>query len=320
MTSNKQCGVGKCQEPAAFNEQLGRFIFACERHRDERKARDEKRRKRKVTDQECMACDKPRCCESVYCEAHRKTHATRMKTRRCDLTAAGVCMECGSDLEPGSTLRCSAHQEQHRESLARIDRLSPEKRRHYASYCSMCGVYRVGSGVVFCGVCTESRTQCIEFKWHETIRRLAERDGLWPPAASTFSEKRALGTRECLNERLVYADMVWTLGDRVVVAECDEDAHADRQVECELARMDSMQFGTGSPLVPLIVLRFNPPVDLEDATTTFYSVGLHFYLTCDASQLPPLNQVLVAYHNYPADGNKHVTGAMANARFIVKTH
>jgi hypothetical protein len=318
------CTVGKCDDSALFNPKLGRYIRECENHRDERLDRDAKRRRRKANDSECMACSRPRNGTSVYCDAHKTNHAKRMRSRRTENRDAGMCVECGA-AALGDARRCNTHLSQQREYVAKIDRLSPEKRRHYASYCSACGIYRVHDSI-FCTVCDTSRLQCTEYRWHEMIRQRATADQLWPASSSTFSEKKAFGTIECHFERLVYADMVWVLMDRVVVLECDEHEHEDRIPECEVARMDAMQFGSDTSLgvKPLVILRFNPHQhgkrlifsDLDDRVGAMYQ-DLRFYLTCRPSRLPPLENVKVVYYNFARD-NKHVKAARASARFIVQ--
>ena len=317
-----KCAVNNCDRQSAFSTHLNRYIRECNEHRAERMERDMARRKRKSEQNQCACCSESRDGSSVYCAQHKKRHAERMKSRRNLNKDAGLCMECGNSVV-GDAKRCPLHLSQQRDYVAKVERLPPEQRRHYASYCSLCGLYRVQDDV-FCSICDTSRTQSTEFRWHEKLRSLANADNLWPPSSSTFVNKKAFGTLECPNEKLVYADMVWLLQDRVVVVECDEFGHADRPADCEVARMDNMQFGSDAHSVkPLVVLRFNPHElgeqvilrNWEQRLAEFYQ-DIRQHLTCDFSELPPLNQVKVIFYNYNVH-SKHVEMARNNQRFIV---
>lgn len=324
MNLSPQCHVNKCTLPALYSDKLQRHIRECQLHQTKRLARDAKRRQQKHSTQTCMACSSPRDGESVYCKTHRVSHSTRMKLRRQQNKQEGVCVECRAVVSTQGHSRCTAHIEQQRDYTLRIDNLSPQRRRHYAKYCSICGVFRVHDASVscVCTVCDGSRTQCIEYRWHEEIEGLARNDSLWPPSSSTFFNKRAFGTYECRNERLVYSDMVFLLPDRLVVMECDEFAHESNTPECELSRMDSLQFGTNA-LLPTIVLRFNPHQpdrrlvysDFSSKVRQYWDHVRH-YITCPTTALPPLQQVQVVYFFYPPS-SQHILHANTSERFMV---
>lgn len=332
MTSNvvasappPQCRYAQCTRAALFSESLKRYIRECETHRNARLEKDSERRRMKSIGGECMSCSAAHVEGSVYCATHRNTHANRMKRNRTENREAGVCVECGADVVT-SMRRCAIHVEQQREYLQRVDNMSPERRRHFAKYCGVCGVFRVKDGYRICTVCDTSRTMCVEYRWSKLIEECATPDGLWPPSASTFTDKKAFGTLECAKmERLVYSDMCYILDDRLVVLECDEFAHRDREPSCELARLDSLQFGTAM-LLPTIVLRFNPHdlsrslvvADFDERVRRFYREHIRTALKADPASLPPLDQVRIVYVNYPND-HLHVVAARnsANGRFEV---
>jgi hypothetical protein len=322
-----ECIVNKCIKPPFFNDKTGKYIRECKKHREVRMNKDAERRKKKRESSICMSCSQPNDGQSIYCETHRLGHSTRMKRARRDNKTNGKCVECDNEPtvtsknEPSS--RCSTHIQQQREYRNKIDRLSPEKRRHYASFCGNCGVFRVSSDR-FCTTCDLTRTSCVEYKWHERMKELALLDQLWPVSSSTFTDKKAFGTLECAMEKLVYADMVWLLHDRIVVCECDEHGHEFVESECELARMDNMQFGV-KKLLPLVVLRFNPHKlegrnllsDFDEKVASYWN-RVKYYLTCPINKLP-VRCVTVEYFNYKEESG-HVIAARKNARFIVKTN
>lgn len=324
-----ECIVKKCRNQAFFNEQIGKHIRECKEHRDARINKDTERRKRKREAGTCMSCSDPNDGESIYCTKHRESHSNRMKNARRQNKIVGKCVECGDDTTVTSrnepSTRCINHIQQQREYRNKIDRLSPEKRRHYASFCGNCGVFRVSSGR-FCTTCDLTRTTCVEYRWHERIRELAVAAKLWPVSSSTFTDKKAFGTLECAMEKLVYADMVWLFEDRIVVCECDEHGHETIEPVCELVRMDNMQFGADPHTVlPLVMLRFNPHkldsrhvfADFDEKVKQFWSRVQH-YLTCPVNRLP-VRCVTVEYFNYSAR-SAHVVAAKNNPRFVVKTN
>jgi hypothetical protein len=65
--------------------------------------------------------------------------------------------------------------------------------------------------------------------------------------------------RLCNDEKAkgAYPDIPIVLQDRVVIIEIDEHRHQFYNELCELARYDTLQFGTGH-LLPTKVFRFNP--------------------------------------------------------------
>lgn len=319
-----RCHVSKCSQPAIYSDKLGRYIRECEAHQSERLERDSKRRREKNSTNTCMACSSPRDGDSVYCLAHKTSHASRMKRRRQENREQGVCVECRSVVQEPSQSRCPLHIEQQREYTNKIDSLTPQQRRHYAKYCSICGVFRVHDPQTrcICTVCDSRRTQCIEYRWHALIENLARPDSLWPPSSSTFSEKKAFGTRECRNERLVFSDMVFLLPDRLLVLECDEFSHDAIAPECEMVRMDAMQFGCPQ-LLPTVVLRFNPHqpdrrlvyADFDDKVRAYWN-AVQELITCSPRALPPLEKVHVKFFYYNTT-SPHIAAAQASSRFVV---
>jgi len=304
-----------CEAPAMFNEKLQRYIRECQEHHRIRIERDRKRRAVKRNVHQCVSCDSPSDADSIYCTLHRQRHSDRMKRRRNENRLIGTCVECGDAVIPES-VRCQVHIEQQRVYINKIDNLPPSLRRHYSRYCGICGVFQTKSSESICTVCNDTRTQCIEYVWHEALKKLAH--SYWPPSSSTFSQKTAFGTRQCKNERLIYSDMVFILDDRLIVLECDEFAHEDQPVDCELARMDSMQFGAPT-LLPIVILRMNPHdmqrrciySDFNERLTHFWSLVEKCFT--DTNEL---ERVTVYYHGYPAD-SAHVHAARNQSRFNV---
>lgn len=270
-----------------------------------------------------MSCSRPRAHKSTYCETHLQSHASRMVKKRQGLVVEERCIDCWHAAASGHA-RCPDHLDQQRRYYSRVNHLTPDERRKYAHFCSACGQFQTAMDE--CGSCTGARTGSIEYSWHEMLKSYAQRDNLWPPTASTFFERRALGTSTCPDERLMYPDVLYCLGDRVVVCELDEHSHESNEPVCELARLDSLQFGVHCEVLkPIVVLRMNPHCpetktvrdDMADRVLWFYQQGLRYYLQCPVEILEPVEMVRVVYFDYEVD-SPHIAATRAQARFLVE--
>jgi len=138
------------------------------------------------------------------------------------------------------------------------------------------------------------------------------KDRLPTPTHDPYNQ-RALGG--CNNEALKYPDVVWASLDRVIHLEIDENSHADREVNCELKKLDATNYGveeTGKKRVTIII-RFNP--DSCD-TTSVSTEERHMLLVNElkdkmAMDVCSLNPLLchVVFLFYHSKGHKHVQAA-----------
>ena len=143
-----------------------------------------------------------------------------------------------------------------------------------------------------------------------TWERIKER--LPPPTHDPYNQ-RALGG--CNNEARKYPDVVWASLDRVIHLEIDEDSHADREVACELKKLDATNYGVqeiGEKRVTIII-RFNP--DACDTTSVLKEwrhdlliEELKHRMAMDVTSLNPLlcHVVFLFYHT---KGYKHIEAA-----------
>ena len=287
-TTPPRCARVGCGRDAVYSEKLNRHIRECAHHQNLRLNNDSGRRQSKAAGNTCMACSLPRDTASIYCATHRQTHAARMRTRRTvkDLPAI------------------------EHPSPSRIDSLTPDQRRHFSKYCGVCGVFRVTDPEQrFCSICDVNRTACVEYKWHEAVRQLAQADGVWPPFSSTFSTSNG-------DERLVCCDMVFLLPDRLIVLECDEFSGAGVEPLQEMTRMASLH------VLPTVVLRFNPHqhgrrliwTTFGEHVEQFWQRVRH-YLQCPT---PQMGKIMVVYCSYETE-NPHVIAAMVDPRFVVES-
>lgn len=141
----------------------------------------------------------------------------------------------------------------------------------------------------------------------------------------TYSDNKFLGGEGTAADK-TRPDLCWVLRDRVVHVEIDEDSHADRQVECELKKLDSANWGlstTKEHKKPCWVIRFN---------CSAYDGG-HYPLKKRIKILEvlikrkltePLKgwdrlRTNVCYLFYHTCGSKHITAAK-NAAESIKLH
>ncbi len=67
------------------------------------------------------------------------------------------------------------------------------------------------------------------------------------------STDRVVNNGDCGRER---PDRVFDFGDKIVILECDEHQHKDRQCSCEQTRMVNISQGYGG--IPVYFIRWNP--------------------------------------------------------------
>jgi hypothetical protein len=133
------------------------------------------------------------------------------------------------------------------------------KRFGSGRYCSLCGrkqlsIRRMKSGKSACAECDPQ----VPARWEEIVWNMIK-DKLPPPS---IRDNRILGGDECRSAR-TRPDVCWIGTDRIVHLEIDEDSHTDREVACELKKLDSANWGfldsgTRNAHRPTLTVRFNP--------------------------------------------------------------
>jgi hypothetical protein len=81
-----------------------------------------------------------------------------------------------------------------------------------------------------------------------------------PVIEPTYQDNKLIGGNACGADK-TRPDLCWVLEDRVLHVEIDEHSHDDREVGCELKKIDSASWGLadyGFEHLPTWILRFNP--------------------------------------------------------------
>ncbi len=112
------------------------------------------------------------------------------------------------------------------------------------------------------------------------------------------------------------ADLLWVGIDRILQVEIDEEAHADRSITCELAKLHESKWGLREEdqQKPLIMIRFNP-ISIERGCKCVVELFEHWRRCA----LYDLLQTNVLYVDYPED-SVHIAAARSQAQFIVEEY
>jgi hypothetical protein len=115
-------------------------------------------------------------------------------------------------------------------------------------------------------------------------------------------------------------DMCWKSPTRVVFLEIDRASHAGYDVQCELKRLDSLNFAADDKKLPVLVIRFNPyhrgqsAKHLKDRCDLLVAV-IHSAIN-EEVQLDPI-RVNVCYLFYGKSGQKHIDAARSAEQVLV---
>jgi hypothetical protein len=130
--------------------------------------------------------------------------------------------------------------------------------------CSICAVTKTRAGV--CRKCfgTLFASDAVSFE-ALTLQALCHFFGQGLKFSKAYlggtgCSRQVDGSQACAeNTKGAYPDIPTLLNDRVINIEVDENRHQFYDVSCELARYDTLQFGSDK-LRPTICIRFNPHV------------------------------------------------------------
>ena len=116
------------------------------------------------------------------------------------------------------------------------------------------------------------------------------------------------------------------LPDLVIGIEIDENSHGNREIACELAKLDDHRWGAGSNPKPAVCIRMNPDprpgmggddeVTLERRCELVRERLMH-YARCPLGELHELGTVVV-YVCYGRNGEKHIVAAREKEHFRVE--
>jgi len=134
----------------------------------------------------------------------------------------------------------------------------------------------------------------------------------------TMRDNKMIGGPACDSAR-TRPDVCWVLDDRIVHVEIDEDSHEDREIACELKKLDSGNWGLaghGFKHLPTWTIRFNcsdydgRQIGLDKRCEKLVELINHLLKTPD---LATWNQLAtnVTYMYYHSKSQKHIDAARA---------
>lgn len=175
-----------------------------------------------------------------YCSKHREKHMINVVSRRCD--ASGCEIYASFDISGGSGKYCATHK---KDGMINIKSTS---KKSTAEKCISCSLVMNVNKKGYCIYCNPSARQGpLLLKQNALIEYLDAR-GLESTYTDSLIENGKYG-----KER---PDRVYKMKDKVVILECDENQHKDRERMCENIRMMNIaQWFDGTPVY---FIRWNP--------------------------------------------------------------
>ena len=133
-------------------------------------------------------------------------------------------------------------------------------------------------------------------------------------------DTRLIGGDACNTARR-RPDAMMVLEDRVIGFEIDERSHNDRELSCEIAKLDDHRWGAGEDCKPAVCIRLNPDSRSDDDSSleercARVAEQLIYYSQCSLERLLPLGTVVV-YVCYAGNGRKHIVEAEKYVNFRV---
>tara|TARA_R110002074_G_scaffold363848_1_gene537217 strand:- start:33 stop:959 length:927 start_codon:yes stop_codon:yes gene_type:complete len=244
----------------------------------------------------CRECD-----GSSFCEHDRRKSTCK------DCDGSGICVhdrlkaqcrECG-----GSSF-C-----EHDKRRYDCPDCCPSDQR-FKRFCRICGIKKTNRPSRICLSCDETTIERIEY----TVKNY-----ILPKLQPPSSNDSQLSGKIC-DEATRRADILWIGQDRVIQVEIDEHEHKDREVLCELSKMDSSKWGlhVDDQCKPMFFARFNPDGCLTDEE--FHDRCNHLVNTiqsCFERKVTPDNLKPQVIYMYYSENNKHLLAAREKEHFTV---
>jgi hypothetical protein len=220
---------------------------------------------------------------------------------------------------PNATIRHAVgcpHGKRHGKCIDCISIDDAIKSRYFCSICTttmLTGKNRREIGI--CAGCDKTKRTRIE----HIMRDMMLQGGLVVPPA--YMDSKMIGGTECGSDR-TRPDFVWVLPDRIVHVENDEGSHRQREVSCELKKLDASNWGLsdfGLDKLPTWTLRVN--CDEYDGRSLEERVEV---LVVHVNRLlqEPLTawdtlRTNVQYMFYHSKGQKHIDAAKTAVESLV---
>jgi len=185
-------------------------------------------------------CDRAGCTTGATygLPGHQPTKCAQHKDKGMMFRPSKKCVRCPNPAYWGKNGRLY-HCEDHKH---------PDERNMVEQRCLSCGLLYLLSADGFCECCKPEAFLRAKLQKQNALMAFLDANG-----CAGDSTDRVIDGGECGKER---PDRVFDFGDKVVIVECDENQHKDRQCACEQTRMVNIGQSLGG--VPVCFVRFNP--------------------------------------------------------------
>jgi hypothetical protein len=266
---------------------------------------------------QCKECGGSQICEHNHkrstCKECGGSSICEHKRERCKCKECGGSGICEHDRRRSDCKECGGvsicEHDRHRYSCKEC--VSLEKQLTRKSFC------KVGCGTILSalrkhtGLCAGCDAVAPRMQWITWDLIKAE---LPEP---TFKDNKLIGGDACATKRS-RPDFGWVLPDRIVYLEIDEHSHEDREISCELAKLDSANWGlaesgTVMAKLPTFMIRFNcseydrARISLEDRCETLFDY-VQQKLTEDVAAWDVM-RLNVSFLYYHSKSDKHMEAA-----------
>lgn len=240
---------------------------------------------------DCLECD-----GRAYCKEHKQRYCRDCRPH----------LFCEHDRQKGTCLEC----------------MSLSKAIASAQVCSICCSARLGPTRRLLGTCAKCDATKPPRMEHVVWGKIESSLSI-PP---TMRDNKVIGGAACAADR-TRPDLCWVLADRIVHVEIDEHSHEDREVSCELKKLDSANWGLsdhGFVHLPTWTVRFNCSeydgrrINLDARCKALTRLVNHLLTTPSLEGWDALrtNVTFMYYHSKAA---KHIAAARA-ARDSILVH
>jgi hypothetical protein len=170
-----------------------------------------------------------------YCNAHKKEGMKNLQVKICN--QEGCDKQASYDKDGNRLLVCRKHNTNKKDLPVRAKK-----------GCSSCGLQMKLNKDGKCEYCRPATFKVARFAKQNALMEYLDAREL----VGVMTDK-AIESGMCGKER---PDRVFDFGDKIVIVECDENQHKDRERECELTRMKNIGQMFGG--TPVYFIRWNP--------------------------------------------------------------
>jgi hypothetical protein len=187
------------------------------------------------------------------------------------------------------------------------------------NFCNICTTTMLSTTRIHIGICAGCDKNKPPRMEHIVRDKIESHIKIQP----TMRDNKFIGGEACASDR-TRPDLCWVLEDRIIHVEIDEHSHEDREVSCELKKLDSANWGLsdfGLKHLPTWTIRFNCSeydgrrISLDARCNALVHV-INRLLERPLTVWDPL-RLNVSYMFYHSKSQKHIEAAKESKMSIV---